>query len=126
MDLQASIRTSGDITILDLQGRATIGVGNDLLSSHLRKLIDGGSRKLLLNLTDLTQVDSSGISTIVRTFFTLRRTGGCLKLLRPRGRVKAVLEVMRLVESIPTFEDETQALASFREAARSASGAAEG
>jgi len=56
MDLQASIRTSGDITILDLQGRATMGVGKDLLSSHLRKLIDGGSRKLLLNLTDLTQV----------------------------------------------------------------------
>ncbi len=62
----------------------------------------------------------------MRAFFTLRRTGGSLKLLRPRGRVKAVLEVMRLVESIPTFEDETQALASFREAARSASGAAEG
>ncbi len=91
MDLQASIRTSGDITILDLQGRATIGVGNDLLSSHLRMLIDGGSRKLLLNLADLTQVDSSGISTIVGTFFTPRRTGSSLKLLRPRRGARPAL-----------------------------------
>src|SRR2546422_5927382 len=63
MDLQASIRTSGDITILDLQGRATLGVGNDLLSSHLRKLIDGGSRKLLLNLTDRSEEHTSELQS---------------------------------------------------------------
>lgn len=126
MDLQISIRKSGDITILDLQGKAIMGAGNDLLISHLRKLVDCGSSKLLLNLEEATQVDSSGICTIVRTFVTLRRSGGSLKLLNPRGRVKIVLDVTRLVEAIPTFADETQALASFREATRSASGAAEG
>ena len=126
MDLQISIRKSGDVTILDLQGQVTMGVGDDLLSSHLRKLVDSGSCKLVLNLEDVTQVDSSGICTIARTFVTLRRSGGSLKLLHPRGRVRMVLDVTRLVEVIPTFEDETQALASFREATRSASGAAEG
>ncbi len=126
MDLQISIRKSGDVTILDLQGKLTVGVGHNLLNSHLRKLVDSGSGKLVLNLEDVTQVDSSGICAIVRTFVTLRRSGGSLKLLHPRGRVRMVLDVTRLTEVIPMFEDETQALASFREPTRSAPGAAEG
>jgi anti-sigma B factor antagonist len=112
--LQISIRESGDVTILDLQGRATIGAGSDLLSSHLQRLVTNGVRKLLLNLADLTQLDSSGISAISGTYVFLRHQGGSLKLLRPCGRVRAVLQVIRLLDIIPTFEDETQALASFR------------
>jgi len=112
--LQISVRESGDVTILDLRGRATIGVDSDLLISHLQRLVANGVRKLLLNLADVTQLDSSGISAIVGTSASLRRQGGSLKLLCPRGRVRAVLRVVRLLETIPTFEDETQALASFR------------
>jgi len=114
VDLQISIRTSGDVTILDLQGRATIGVDSDLLSGHLQMLIANGVRKLLLNLADLTQLDSSGISAISGIYVSLRLQGGSLKLLRPCGRVRAVLRVIRLLDIIPTFEDEAQALASFR------------
>jgi len=114
VDLQISIRESGDVTILDLQGRATIGAHSDLLNSHLQELIANGARKLLLNLADLTQLDSSGISAITGTFVSLGRQGGSLKLLRPCGRVRAVLRVVRLPDIIPTFEDEAQALASFR------------
>ena len=114
MDLQISIRESGDVTILDLQGRATIGADSDLLSSHLQKLIAKGVRKLLLNLADMTQLDSSGISAIVGTHASLGRQGGSLKLLCPSGRVQAVLRVIHLPDIIPTFEDEAQALASFR------------
>ena len=114
MDLQISIRESGDVTILDLQGRATIGADSDLLNSHLQELIANGARKLLLNLADLTQLDSSGISAITGTYVSLGRQGGSLKLLRPSGRVRAVLRVVRLPDIIPTFEDEAQALASFR------------
>ncbi len=112
--LQISTRESGDVTILYVEGKATIGRDNDLLDGQLRKLVDEGARKLLLNLADATQVDSSSISTIVRTFVTLERSGGSLKLLRPRGRVRTVLRVIRLPDIIPTFEDETQALASFQ------------
>jgi len=114
MGLQISIRESGDVTILDLYGKAIIGVDSDLLIGHLNKLLASGVLKLLLNLADVTQLDSSGISAIVGTSASLRRQGGSLKLLCPRGRVRAVLRVVRLLETIPTFEDETQALASFR------------
>jgi len=112
--LQILIRESGDVTILDLQGRATISIDSDLLIGHLDKLVATGVRKLLLNLADLTQLDSSGISAIFEAYVSLRRQGGTLKLLCPWGRVRAVLRVIRLPDIIPTFEDETQALASFR------------
>ena len=114
MGLQVSIRQSTCITILDLEGRATIGPGNDLLSSHLRKLIGDGMRNVLLNLEGVPQVDSSSLSTIVRAFVSLGRQGGSLKLLRPRGSVRMVLETLHLLEVIPTFEDEAEAVASFR------------
>ena len=114
MGLQISTRESGDVTILDLRGRATIGEDSELLSGHLNKLVASGVPKLLLNLADVKQLDSSGISAIVGTYVSLRRQAGTLKLLCPRGRVRAVLRVVRLLEIIPTFEDETEALASFR------------
>jgi len=113
MGLQISIRESGDVTILDLQGRATIGVDSDLLIRHLQELVANGVRKLLLNLTDATQLDSSGISAIFETYVSLSRQGGCLKSLCPRGRLRAVPRVVRLPDIIPTFEDEIQALAVF-------------
>jgi anti-sigma B factor antagonist len=115
MSLQISIRESGDVTILDLRGRSTIGDDTELLSSQLQTLVANGVHKLLLNLADLTQVDSSGVSVIVRTCVSLRRQGGDLKLLCPCGRVLEVFRVLRLLKSIASFEDETQALSSFRE-----------
>ena len=114
MALHMAIRKFGDVTILDLQGRVTVNGGESaLLGSRLQELVAGGAGKLLLNLADLTQVDSSGISVIVTTCVSLRSQGGELKLLHPRGRVLEVLEVVRLLEVIASFEDETQALASF-------------
>jgi anti-sigma B factor antagonist len=113
--LLISIRESGDVTILDLRGRSTIDGGeSELLSSCLRKLIAKGARKLLLNLADLTQVDSSGVGVMVATYVLLREQGGDLKLLCPCGRVREVFRVLRLQEIFPSFEEETQALASFR------------
>jgi anti-sigma B factor antagonist len=111
--LQVAIRKSGDVSILDVQGKATIGRDNDLLNAQLRRAYDGGARKLLVNLAGVTQVDSSGISTIVRTFVTLHNAGGDLKLLGLTGRVKMVLDLMGLLRAIPSFESEAEALASF-------------
>jgi len=113
--LQISIRESGDITILDLRGRSTIDGGeSEVLSKHLQKLVANGVRKVLLNLIELTQVDSSGVSIIVRTYVSLKRQGGDMRLLRPGGRVLDVFRVLRLLDTIPTFDDEAQALASFQ------------
>ena len=115
MGLQISIRESGDVRILDLRGRATINDGeSELLKSQLQELIANGADKLLLNLAELNQIDSSGLSVIAKTCARLRDQGGDLRFLRPRGAALEALRVLRLLEVIRTFEDENQALASFR------------
>ncbi len=114
VSLRTMIRQSGDVTILDLEGRATIGASSDLLARELRRLRESGARKLLVNLSGVTQIDSSGLSMLVRAFVSLGQSGGSLKLLGVRGRVREVFSVTRLLGAIPTFDDEASALASFR------------
>jgi anti-anti-sigma factor len=122
MGLDVSIRESGDVTILDLRGKSTVSGGeSELLSGHLRELVAKGVRKLLLNIRDLSQVDSSGVSVIVQTYVSLKRQGGDLRLLCPSGRVLQVLTVIHLLDIIPSFDDEAQALASFGPRSSSAS-----
>ena len=111
--LQASIRRFGDVAILDLLGRSIRGDESDLLSSCIQELAASGVRKLLLNLTAVSHVDSSGFSVIIARFMFLRVAGGDLRLVCPRGRVLELFTLLRLPEFIPTFEDEIQALASF-------------
>jgi anti-anti-sigma factor len=94
LGLQISTRECGDVSILDLLGRSTInGSESELLSKHLRDLKASGKRKLLLNLMNLSQIDSSGVSIIVEMYVSLKRSGGELKLLSPRGRVLDALTV---------------------------------
>ena len=116
MGLQVSTRRVGGVTIVDLQGRATLGPGRDSLSDCLRQLIDSGERNVLLNLAGLTQLDSSGLGTFSQAYVSLRRKGGSLKLLSPRGGVKLVLETLHLLGVIPSYENEEQAVASFSKA----------
>jgi anti-sigma B factor antagonist len=114
MGLHISIRESGDVTIMDLQGKSTISGGeSELLSGHLQGLVAKGVRKLLLNIGDLSQFDSSGVGLIIETYVSLKRHGGDLKLLRPGGRVLQVLNVFHLLDIIPSFDYEPQAVASF-------------
>ena len=109
------MRESGEVTILDLCGRSTVNDGEtELLSKRLEELV-GGTRYLLLNMSDLTQIDSSGVSVVVKAYARLRRQGGDLKLLRPRGHARSVLRVLHLLELIPSFEEEDQALRSFQQ-----------
>jgi len=117
MGLQIATRKSGDVIVLDLVGRVIIGASNDSLSAELRKLADVAPCDVLVNLVGVTQMDSSGISTLVRSFVTLERQGGSLKILNPTGHVKEVLELTRLIQSIPSFTDEAKAVASFRSGA---------
>jgi anti-sigma B factor antagonist len=113
MLIEISIRESGKVTILDLRGTCTLDGGSEQLSGQLRRLFNNGVCNLVFNLEALTQVDSSGISVLVETYLSVRRNGGNLKLLRPGNRVRMVLNLFRLLDIIPNFEDETQALASF-------------
>ena len=112
-----SERKSQNVTILDLRGRVVIGRTNDSLAAELRKLAESAPCNVLINLNDVAQVDSSGLSTLVRSFVTLQRDGGSLKLLNPSGHVKEILELTRLVQCFPTYTNEAEALASFRDSA---------
>jgi anti-anti-sigma factor len=114
MGLQIAERKSGAITVLDLVGRIVIGSSNDALVAELRKYSDAGASEVILNLAGVTQMDSSGISTLVRSFVTLDRQGGGMKLLNPSGHVKDVLVLTRLIRAIPTFYEERIAVAAFR------------
>jgi anti-sigma B factor antagonist len=112
--LQISVRESRDVAIMDLQGRLTTGEDGELLSKQLRELIGNGKNRLLLNLVNLTQLDSSGVSIIARTHGSLKRRGGILGLLCPGGHVLDVFRALHLLEVIPSFKDEAEALASFQ------------
>jgi anti-sigma B factor antagonist len=114
MGLDISIREAGDVTIMDLRGRSTISGGeSERLSGHLQELVAKGVRQLLLNVRNLSQLDSSAVSIFIATYVSLKRHGGDLKLLCPGGRVLQVLTVLHLLDIIPSFDDESQALASF-------------
>jgi anti-anti-sigma factor len=114
LGLQLFVRRAADVVIVDLTGVAMTGPANDSLDSQSRQLIDDGANKILVNLADVTQLDSSGIGTIVRAFISLKHCGASLKLLRPRENVRVVLETLHLLDAIPSAEDEGQAIASFR------------
>jgi len=111
--LQVSVRESRDVAILDLQGKLTTGEDGEL-SKQLRDLIGNRKSRLLLNLVNLSQIDSSGVSIIARTHGSLKRQGGILGLLCPGGHVLDVFRALHLLEVIPSFKDEAEALASFQ------------
>ena len=114
MALEISIREAADITILDLRGKATISDGeSELLRSKLEELIAKGACRFLLNLAELSHVDSSGFSVIVKVCVSLRAQGGDLRFIRPTGRALMAFNVVRLLDLIPTFDHENEALASF-------------
>src|SRR4030095_7391528 len=111
MPLQVSIRESGDVTIVDLQGRATISDGeSELLRRKLTELIANGKHKYVLNLADLSHVDSSGFSVIANVCLSLRNRGGDLRFIRPSGRALLAFNALRLLDLIGTFGNESQGL----------------
>jgi anti-anti-sigma factor len=114
MALAIAARKLGDVTILDLQGEAVAGPGSELLSNSLQELAAQGARKIVLNLAAVEKIDTTGISAIVRGFVTLERLGGKLILLNVRGRVRLVLEMTRLLNVFPNFDNEGVALNSLR------------
>jgi anti-sigma B factor antagonist len=117
MSLQISVRKSANITILDLRGRITIGAGSDSLNAELRALAQTMPCDILVNLAEVTQVDSTGINALVRSYVTLSRNRGNLKILHPTGYVREVLETTQLINCLPIYTDEAEALASFRASA---------
>src|SRR5882762_1397834 len=111
--MEINVRDSGGISILEVHGRLTIGEPSEQLHDALKSVIEDGARKVVVILNAVPQIDSSGISTLVRISIRLAKQGGTLRLVCGPGRVRDALTVTRLVEAIPTFETETSALANF-------------
>jgi len=113
MSLTINQRTVGDVSILDLGGKITIGAGNVQLRDAVRKLIEGGNKKILLNLGDVSYVDSSGIGELVSSFTTTSNAGGSLKLLNLTKKIQDLLAITKLLTVFETFTSEDEALKSF-------------
>ena len=111
--MEISVKETNGVHLLQVEGRLTIGEPSEQLNEALRSVVDGGGRKVVINLNGVPQIDSSGISSLVRISIQLAREGGAVHLVCGPGRVRDALTVTRLVEAIPTFESDAAALASF-------------
>jgi anti-anti-sigma factor len=111
--MEIIVRETGTIPILEIRGRLTIGEPSEQLHDALESIAKAGAHKVIVDLNGVPQIDSSGISALVRISIKLTREGGALHLICGRGRVRDALTVTRLVEAIPTFDTESAALANF-------------
>lgn len=116
--MQIDERAVGDVTVLDLKGRVTLGEGDELLKDKVNSLINQGRRKLVLNLADVPYIDSAGLGEIVRTYTTVSRQGGSLKLLSLTKRITDLLSITKLLTVFETFESEDEAVKSFSASAK--------
>ncbi len=106
-------RTLQDVVVLDLKGKLTIGEGDELLKERISNLVQQGHRKLLLNLEGVPYVDSAGLGEIVRTYTTVSRQGGKLKLVNLTKRITDLLSITKLLTVFETYESEDEAVNSF-------------
>jgi anti-sigma B factor antagonist len=112
-ELNISERQAGDVTILDMDGKVTIGEGSVALRAAIRRLIGEGKKKILLNLSGVGYVDSSGIGELVSSFTTVNKEGGQLKLLNLTQKIQDLLAITKLLTVFDTFENEGDALGSY-------------
>lgn len=112
-ELNISERQAGDVTILDMDGKVTIGEGSVALRTTIRRLISEGKKNILLNLGSVGYIDSSGIGELVSSFTSVNKEGGTLKLLNLTEKLQDLLAITKLLTVFDVFEDEGAALGSF-------------
>ena len=113
MSMKATNRQVDGVAVVDMSGRITLGEGSVVLRDTIRDLIGKGSKKILLNLGDVTYIDSSGIGELVSGFTTVTNHGGNLKLVGLSKRVKDLLQITKLYTVFEAFDDEADAIRSF-------------
>jgi len=111
--MQIHQRPVGDVMIIDLTGKMTLGEGDELLRDKVNSLIQQGHRKLVLNLAEVPYIDSAGLGEIVRTYTTVSRQGGSLKLLNLTKRIQDLLAITKLLTVFETYDSEAEAVKSF-------------
>ena len=112
-DITISERQAGDVTILDLDGKVTIGEGSVALRNAIRRLLGEGKSKILLNLGRVGYIDSSGIGELVSSFTAVNKEGGTLKLLNLTQKIQDLLAITKLLTVFDVYDSEADALASY-------------
>jgi anti-sigma B factor antagonist len=113
VSVKLSTRQVGDVTVIDAVGRITLGEGASTFRDTIRNLASNGTKKMLLNLAEVSYIDSSGIGEMVSGFTTVTNQGGVLKLLSLTKRVKDLLQITKLYTVFDVFDDEPTAIRSF-------------
>jgi len=111
--MQIEERVVDNVTILDLKGKITLGEGDEALKDKINSLLMQEKKKILLNLADVPYIDSAGLGEIVRTYTTVSRQGGQLKLVNLTKRITDLLMITKLLTVFETFESEPDALQSY-------------
>ncbi len=114
MIFRATARESGSTTVIDISGRITLGEGSATLREMIRDLLNKGHRKIILNLGDVSYIDSSGIGELVSGYTTVKNQGGELKLLNLTKKVHDLLQITKLYTVFDVYADEHAAVGSFR------------
>ena len=111
--MKANFRTAGNVEIISLQGKITIGAGDTQLREVINNAVNAGKTKILLDLSGVTTIDSSGIGELVGSYTTVTNRGGKLKLLHLPAKLNELLHVTQLITVFEVYEDEKEAIGSF-------------
>ena len=111
-------RTVGDVVVLDIKGRVQLGEGDEMLKDKVNSLLNQGRKKIVLNLAEVPYIDSAGLGEVVRTFTTVSRQGGQLKLLNLTKRITDLLAITKLLTVFDTYDSEQEAVQSFSASAK--------
>jgi anti-sigma B factor antagonist len=112
--MQIDERVVEGVTILDLKGKMTLGEGDELLKDKINSLLQQDKKQLLLNLENVPYIDSAGLGEIVRTYTTVSRQGGKLKLLNLTKRIQDLLAITKLLTVFDTYDSEAEAIKSYK------------
>ena len=111
--MNVDVRKSGDVIIVDFSGRLAVGVTDEILPQVINELLDGGHKKILLNLSEVDYIDSNGLGELVQGMKAAKRHGASLRLLNPKDRVRKTLRLTNLLPMFPTHDTEPDALSAF-------------
>jgi anti-sigma B factor antagonist len=117
MSLKAEVRRVGEVSIVDLAGRITLGEGSGLLRDTIKGLVTSGQKNILVNLKGVTYIDSAGLGELVGSYATVTNQAGQIKLLHAQSKVRDLLQITKLYTVFVTFDDETEGIRSFAAAA---------
>jgi len=113
-ELNINERQAGDVTVLDMSGKITIGEGSVALRTAIRRLLEEGKKRILLNLSGISYIDSSGIGELVSSYTAINKEGGQLKLLNLTQKIQDLLTITKLLTVFDVYESEADALNSFK------------